>query len=194
MLWRVFGTTGLFHGGETIGFWSFSRVWYALVALPLVQFVMFRWMWRWVIWSYMLVRISKLPLFVLATHADYAGGLGALARPVSGFSAFVLANSAILAGAWATQVLQDRTTIRALVPMLVVYEVAALAVAVGPLLFLSAHLFRARRSTLAQYGDFMRAYTLRFHEKWLAPSVPRPSARSGHRTSNRSVTLANRSR
>ena len=34
VLWRVFGTTGLFHGGEEIGFWSFSRVWYALVALP----------------------------------------------------------------------------------------------------------------------------------------------------------------
>lgn len=168
VLWRVFGATGLFHGGAEVGFWSFPRFWYALLALPLVQFVMLRWMWRWVIWSYMVARISRLPLFVLATHADYAGGLAALARPVSGFCAFVLANGAILSAAWATQIIEERTTVQALLPMLTTYLVVALVIAMGPLLLLSGHLFRARRRTLAQYGDFMRAYALQFHDKWVA--------------------------
>jgi hypothetical protein len=173
VLWEVFGSTGWIHGGARAGFWSFPRVWYAVVALPIFQFVMFRWLWRWLIWSYMLARLSRLPLSVLATHPDYAGGLAALARPMTGFGGFVLGMGAVLAGAWATQVLEDRTTLPALLPGLVAFLVLALAIAVGPLLLFSGHLFRARRRTLAQYGDFARRYMLRFHDKWIArPTEP----------------------
>lgn len=168
VLWRVFGATGLFHGGAAIDLLSFPRLWYTLVALPLVQFVMLRWMWRWLIWSYMVARISRLPLSLLATHADLAAGLAALARPVTAFCRFVLAVSAVLSAAWATQVIYARTTLSALIPMLTTYLVTALAIAIGPLLLLSAALARARRRTLAQYGDFMRDFAIRFHDKWIA--------------------------
>lgn len=168
VLWDVFGTTGLFHGGATAGFLSFSRVWYAVFALPLLQFVMFRWLWRWLIWTYVLACIARERLDLLATHADSACGLAALARPISAFSAFVLAIGAILSGAWATRMIADQTTLGALWPNVVTFLVAALVVAAGPLVLLSGHLFRARRRTLAQYGDFMRDYTVRFHRKWVA--------------------------
>jgi hypothetical protein len=175
-LWNVLGTTGLVHGGERTSMWTMPRLWYGVVALPLVQLVVLRWLWRWAIWTYVLVRLSRLPLFVLATHADGAGGLGPLARPVSGFSGFVLACSSILAAAWSTQVLAGRITVAALLPLLAVFLLAALAVALGPLLLLSGHLFRGRRLALAQYGDFVRAYGLEFHAKWIAPrTAPEPA-------------------
>lgn len=166
-LWNVFGATGLVHGGELTATWSAPRVWYAAIALPLVQFVTLRWLWQWVIWTYVLARLSRLKLFVLATHADGAGGLAPLARPVSAFSIFVLACSSILAAAWSTQVLAERETVTSLLPSLGVFLLVALAVALGPLLLLSSQLFRARRATLAQYGDFVRAYGLQFHAKWI---------------------------
>ena len=58
--------------------------------------------------------------------------------------------------------------------MLVVFQVVGLVLAVGPLLVLSPHLFAARRQALAQYGDFVRTFTLMFHQKW----IERPSAAS----------------
>jgi hypothetical protein len=174
VLWRVIGSTGAFHGGETVEFWSFPRVWYAVVALPLVQFVMFRWMWRWIIWSYMLARISRLRLFLLATHTDLACGLSALTRPVSGFSGFVLALGALLSAAWSNKLIRGHASLPDLVPMLVVFLLTALALSLGPLLLLSAHLFRARRQTIAWYGDLFRRYTLDFHSKWIVQS-PRPA-------------------
>lgn len=167
VFWNVFGATGLFHGGAAAELLTFPRVWYALVALPLVQFVMFRWMWRWLIWSYVVARISRLPLFLLATHGDFAAGLTALARPVTAFTRFVLALAAILSAAWETQLLHARTTTTALLPMVTVYLVAALAIAVGPLLLLSGRLAGSRRRSLAQYGDFMRRFALQFHAKWI---------------------------
>lgn len=165
--WGVFGATGLFHGGAMVQLWSFPRVWYTLIALPLFQFVMFRWLWRWLIWSIVLARLSRLPLFPLATHADYAGGLGPLNRPVTGFSGFVVASAAILAAAWGTQVVAGQMSVEGLLPELLVLLLVALAIALGPLLPFCPHLFRVRRRGLAQYGDFVRKYTLDFHDKWI---------------------------
>lgn len=167
VLWEVAGTAGWIAGGEHAGFWSFPRVWYALVALPVFQFVLFRWLVRWLIWAYILARIARLPLAVLATHPDYAGGLGCLSRPIAGFTAFALANGTVLAGAWGTQLLFGRTTLTALTPLLVVFVLVTIALAIVPLLPLSLHLFRARRRTVAEYGDFGRRYVVAFHERWI---------------------------
>ncbi len=187
VLWKVVGPTGLVSGTTDVGFWAFPRVWYAVVALPFVQFVMLRCLWRWIIWIYVLARLSRLPLVVLPTHADFAGGLGALTRPVTGFSGFFLATSTILASAWGSQLLANQTTLPRLLPVLAVFLVVGLLLAVGPLLLLSPHLFTARRQALAQYGDFMRRFTIMFHQKWIeresaasAPALVAPDFSSLH--------------
>jgi len=73
-------------------------------------------------------------------------------------------------------VLATRATVASLLPLLGGFLLVALALALGPLLFLSVHLFRARRKTLAQYGDFVRDYGLEFHAKWIDPRTARESA------------------
>jgi hypothetical protein len=171
VLWRIVGSTGFFHGGTGVGPWSFPRLWYVAVALPLAQLVMFRWIWRWVIWSFMLARIAKLPLSLLATHPDRAIGLSCLARPVSAFSAFSAAVGAVIAAAWGTQLLAHRTTLVSLLPTLFVLLVALLALATGPLLLFCGHLYRVRRRGLAQYGDFATGYIQDFHSKWIEPGI-----------------------
>ncbi len=171
-LWEITGATGVFHGGASAGAWSFPRVWYVVIALPLTQFVMFRWLWRWAIWSFMLVRIAWLPLTPLATHPDRAAGLSCVARPVTGFGAFAFATGAMLSGAWGTQILAQRTTLEAQFPSLLVFLLAVLAIAVGPLLLFCGHLYRARRRALAQYGDFANEHMHGFHDKWIASAIP----------------------
>lgn len=172
VLWGVLGATGVFHGSVAVSSLSFPRIWYGFVALPLVQFVMFRWLWRWLIWSYVLARISRQPLAILTTHADYAGGLGCLAKPIPGFAGFVLATSAIVSSAWSTQVLAGRATVPQLLPQIVVFLIIALVVAVAPYLALTGQLLAARRRTLTQYGELVRMYTLSFHERWVVPRQP----------------------
>src|SRR6476620_2755013 len=106
---------------------------------------MFRWVWRILIWAYVLARIARLPLSLLATHADFACGLAALARPVTAFSGFVFATGAILSAAWSTLLIEERTTLELLTPKIATFLVGVLVVAIGPLLVLSGHMFRTRR-------------------------------------------------
>ena len=170
--WRVTGPAGLFHGATGVGSWSFPHVWYCMVALPLALFVMLRWLWRWTIWSYMLVVIARWPLAALSTHPDRAAGLSCLARPVSSFGGFAFAVGAVLAGAWGTQLLAHRTTVRALFPSILAFLLLMLAIAVVPLLPFCRQLYRLRRRALAQYGDFAMQYMRGFHVRWIDPPVP----------------------
>ena len=170
-LWHLTGATGVFHGGTAVT-WSLPHAWYVAVALPLAQFVMYRWLWRWAIWSYMLVRIAAQPLAVIATHPDGAAGLGCVARPLSGFTGFALAVASVLACAGGTQILAGQTTLKGQLPELLVFVAVVVSVAVAPLLLYSAHLYRVRRRTIAQYSDFATEYTQEFHAKWIEHSTP----------------------
>jgi hypothetical protein len=171
-LWKLTGPTGVFHGGTGVGPWSFPRLWYVAVALPLVQFVMLRWLWRWGIWSLMLLRLARLPLSALATHPDRAAGHSCLARPISSFGGFVFALAAILSGAWGNLLLRGDVRLRDLLGPLVVFLVATLAVAAGPLLVFSPHLYRLRRRGIAQYSDLATEYVRAFHARWVDPRIP----------------------
>lgn len=169
-LWRVTGATGLFHGGVEAPL-TFPLGWYAGIALPVAQFALYRWLWRWVIWSIVLARIARLELSPIATHPDAAAGLATFARPLSGYAGFGCAIGAVLAGAWGTQVLNHRATPMEYWPELIVFLAIVLAVAVVPLLPFCGHLYRARRRGIAQYGDFATGYLRGFHRKWVEPGT-----------------------
>jgi hypothetical protein len=170
-LWNISGATGFVHATAVVSTWSFARVWYALVALPVVQFVMFRWLWRWLIWSYMLAAIARLPLRALATHPDHAAGLAPLAWPMTGFGVFTFSVAAVLAGAWATQLIEHTTTLQALIAPLAAFLVAALVLALGPLLMFCRHMFDVRRATFYAYSAFAQDYVQKFNARWVESHV-----------------------
>lgn len=165
-LWGVTGPTGLVPG-HPHAIWSFSRVWYTTLALPLVQFLALRWLWRWVVWNYIVARLSRLPLATTATHPDYAAGLSFLSWPLGGFTWFVAADASVFAGAWGTQLLNHRATVPSLLPTMILLLVGAAIVGCGPLLLLSGHVYRARRRDLAAYGLFTLEYVRQFRAKWI---------------------------
>jgi len=166
VLWGVTGPTGLFHGIEHAES-SASQLWYAGVALPLLQFLTLRWLWRWAIWTFILVRVSRLPLALIATHPDRAAGLRFLSGPVTGFAAFELAFGSMLAGAWGTQLADGRVTVPAVLPTFIAFLVTSFLLACGPLLVFCPHLFRAQRQALLVYNPFALSYVVRFHRKWI---------------------------
>jgi len=145
-----------------------ARWWYALVALPMFQFLVYRALWRWAIWVQMLWRLSRLRLRPTATHPDLAGGLEFLSWPSIGFGHVVGALAAAQAGVWADQVLYAGVKVPDLKWQAVVFIVAGLVVALGPLLFMSARLWRCKIDGQHEYGSLATDYTRLFQERWLA--------------------------
>ena len=170
-LWGIVGQAGAFHGGAVPTAMTFSRFWYAFFALPVFQFVMFRWFWRWFIWTTLLARVARLPLALHGTHPDRAAGLSPLGWPMIGFTAFVFAIGAVLSGAWGSQLIAHHVSLPALFPAMLAFLVLAIAIACGPLLLFCGHLFRARARTLFRYGRFALGYVRDFDTKWIDQPV-----------------------
>ncbi|MGN6105994.1 MAG: hypothetical protein ACTHU0_12880 [Kofleriaceae bacterium] len=172
MLWR--GSTGLVHGIHAVTELSFARLWYGGVALPLFLFLSWRWLWHWAIWSYVLVRVSRLPLATLVNHPDRAAGISLLAGPISGFGAFVFAFAALASAAWGTQVLEGHAHMTQFLPDFAALVAIALIVACGPLLAFVGPLYRARTRGLAEYHGLAIEHGRSFHDKWIVARPDEP--------------------
>jgi hypothetical protein len=173
-LWGVIGPTGVFAGIADRPEWSVARFWYGIVSLPLLLFLMLRWLWRWGVWTYMLAQFARLPLAATATHPDRSAGLAFFAWPTGGFHYFVTGFTSVLAGAWGTQLLDHRITVPSLGPTVLALLVIAFAVGYVPLLLFSGHLYRARRRALLSHGLFALSYVRQFDTKWIDDGTESP--------------------
>jgi hypothetical protein len=75
---------------------TLAGYWYALVALPIFQFLIFRWIYRMTVWSRFLWKVSRLDLVLTPTHPDAAGGLAFLGKALIPFGVILFAISAVV--------------------------------------------------------------------------------------------------
>ena len=71
--------------------------WSVVCSAPLYYFLLFRGLWRYVVWAMLLWRLAALELRLVATHPDGKGGLAFLAEYPNAYSMFVFGISSGLA-------------------------------------------------------------------------------------------------
>jgi hypothetical protein len=74
------------------------------VALPLLWFLLGRWVWRFVTWGLMLRDIARCDLRMAATHADRCGGIAFIGHHPKTYTMFVFALSSVVAAGVLKQV------------------------------------------------------------------------------------------
>lgn len=146
---------------------SAATVWWALVSLPAFQFLSLRWLWRWALWSVLLLRLARLDVRPIATHPDERGGLGLLAEPSVAYTIVAFGVGAMLAAERFGPRLGAADLERAAWGACVL-AVISVALAFGPLLCFVPHLARARRQALRHFGNFATDYVRAFDERWIA--------------------------
>jgi hypothetical protein len=144
LLWHHGGRSGLFSGVTAPGDLSAARIWHDSVALPLTLFFYLSWLWEWALWSYVVIRVSRLSLPLIGTHPDNAGGIGFLDEPLAAFTFFVLAVSATVASAWGAQVLETGAEPHAFVAPFAGILVIFAIIAFGPLCLYVPKLYHVR--------------------------------------------------
>jgi hypothetical protein len=134
---------------------------------PLFHFLMLRWIWRFVVWMIMLLRVSRLPLQLLPLHPDRSAGVGFLAIYPSVFSGFVFALSSVIAASMVKElglVAMDPNTVWLL---LAAWVLIMLIIFLGPLLVFSKPIYNAREMALLEYGRLANQHHLAFQRKWV---------------------------
>jgi hypothetical protein len=166
LLWGVLQPLG-FERGRGLAHLSAAAVWNGAIALCIYQFLLFRWLWRWLIWVRLMWGLSRLTLRALPTHPDKQGGLGFLAEVPSGFASVIFAMSAVQSSVWADKVSFAHVSVMSFKKELAVLVVVAFLLTLLPLVPFVRPLWLARFTAVREYGRLSADLARMFHARWV---------------------------
>lgn len=158
-------------GGEAVLSWAGEAA--RFLSTPLFLFLVLRWIWRFLVWTGLLFRISRLSLQLMPLHPDRSAGLGFLAVYPGIFSGFVFALSCVVSAAMAEDLGLQRHATETVWFALGGWLVISVGLVIGPLLVFVPPLYSVRERALMEYGRLASQHHLAFHRRWIG------EARSG---------------
>jgi len=141
--------------------------WFNLVCTPIFRFLLLRWVWRMFLWTSLLWRVSRLNLFLVATHTDLAAGLGFLSEGQRAFSPIVFAGGAVIAAEVGNAVAYQGQVLSSLKLPMIMYGILATLCLVVPLLVVAPVLLKVKRKALLEYGAQVAIHNQLFDLKWI---------------------------
>jgi hypothetical protein len=151
---------------------TLAGYWYALVSIPIFQFLVYRWLWRAFIWYQFLWRVSKLDLQLVPTHPDRAAGLGFLGEANRLFAILILAYAATASGVLAREVLFEKVPVQTFKIPIAAFVAITLVLFLGPLFMFAPALLATRRRGLHEYSTLGAKIGRLYHQKWVMEINP----------------------
>jgi hypothetical protein len=151
---------------------SLAGWWVALVSLPVLQFLVVRWFFRFVIWARFLWQVSRMELNLEPTHPDGTAGLHFLARTGRAYHLVLLALGTVLAGMMANKIFYEGAKLLEFKIEIVGTVGLLVFVILGPLLVFMPQLRTARRKGMEEYGTLGQQYAREFNRKWIRGDRP----------------------
>jgi hypothetical protein len=146
---------------------SFASWWFLWVSLPLYRLLLLSWLWRVVVLTVLLWRLSRLDLQLVATHTDRCGGLGFIERLPGAFAPVIAGTSIVLAGGWGHDVLYHGTPLASLRLPAALHLVLMLVLFLAPLLVFAPRLAALKRQSVLAYGALVGRHGRLVERRWL---------------------------
>lgn len=141
--------------------------WLLHVSNPFMLFVLYRWIWRLIIWIGFMYRLSRLPLALHPAHPDRVGGLGILSGPQFSFGVIFAAIGAAMSSTIASEIYHAERTLSGTQPEIIGFILICFAIIIIPLCAFSKQLFEAKRLELRHYSTLANQMSEAFHNKWI---------------------------
>jgi len=141
--------------------------WLLLVSSPFLQFIVYRWIWRLIIWIGFMNRISRIRLDLQPAHPDRSGGLGILSRGQSFFGMVFAAIGAMMSSTLAREIIHEGRTLSDIQWEVIGYVLICFVIIAGPLCTFFGQLFSAKRQGIGKYGTLGYQLSEAFQKKWI---------------------------
>ena len=142
--------------------------WLGFVSASIFRFVSLIWLWRFLLWAWLMWRFSRLELDVRAAHPDGAGGLGFLSVIQQRFGILAFVGGLLLTGYCMNYMIYLDESINAFRHLLVGYVITAVLVIMAPLLVMGPLLARAKRNGILLYSLLGHEAVHTFDRRWLS--------------------------
>jgi hypothetical protein len=140
--------------------------WAGLVSMPVFQFLMLRWYFRFFIWARFLWQVSRIDLNLEPMHPDGTAGLRFLSLSGRAYSLFLLAMGTVLAGMIANRIFYAGARLLEFKLEIIGWVALLVFLVLGPLLIFLPKLRAVRRKGILQYSRLGQSYASEFHGKW----------------------------
>jgi hypothetical protein len=146
---------------------SLAGWWVALVSMPVIQFLVVRWYFRFFIWARFLWQVSRIRLNLEPTHPDGTAGLHFLVRTGRAYYLVLLALGTVLAGMMANRIFYEGARLLDFKVEILGTVGLLVFVVLGPLLVFTPQLRAARHKGMEEYGGLGQQYAREFDRKWI---------------------------
>jgi hypothetical protein len=146
---------------------SLAGNWAAFVAVPLFQFLLLQWIWRYIIWMVLLFHIARLPLKLMPTHADRSGGVGIIILAQRSFNMFFVAGSVVISSQLIAQLSNDPDSFNTIRAVIIGYIVTGLILVILPLFFFAGKLVKTKQLGMLKLSRLGSELSSRFEMEWL---------------------------
>lgn len=163
---NLYGDTGSWKSNPGSGSLTVAGYWYSFISLPLLKYFSLRLVWKFILWSWFLRKISKMNLNLVAIDPDKAGGLGFLGSVQLSFGFLGFVQSSSIASEIANKIIyqgipfEDFKLYALIIPFITV-------IYLSPLLFFSNKLTTLKLDGIMIYGALTHKYSLNFDDKWI---------------------------
>lgn len=144
--------------------------WFVFVSVPIFQFILLRWYFRFFLWFWFLFQVSRLNLRLIPIHVDRTGGLGFLGVSTHAFAPILMAQGAVLAGLIASQIFHAGAALTDFKVQIVAFLSFFIFATLVPLTVFAPRLAQAKRAGLSAFGRLASRYSWKFEGKWLDDS------------------------
>jgi ABC-type iron transport system FetAB permease component len=146
---------------------TLAGMWFLLVTSPMLSFLLYRWIWRFIVWSIFLYRVSRLKLELYASHTDLAGGLAIIGYGQSLFVIIFIIMASLISSDLANNILYEGEKLVDVKLVVLVFIISSIIVIATPLFFFTSKLVSLKRKSLAQYGELQQQISRDFHQHWI---------------------------
>jgi len=119
------------------------------------------------LWTSFMWRVSRINLYLIATHTDMAAGLGFLSEGQKAFSPIVFAGGTVVAAQIANTIAYQGATLSSEKLPMIAYGAMAIIALIVPLLVVAPVLLKIKRKALLEYGALVTIHDQAFDQKWI---------------------------
>jgi len=141
--------------------------WVVFISIPVFQFLLLRWIWRYIVWVLHLSSISRSRLNLQPTHPDRAGGLGIIVHTQKYFSLVFVGFSIVVSGEMCAHLLRDPGAFPGIRGEVIGCIIICLFLLLLPMLFFTGKLIKTKHEGLLKLSNLGASMSNKFEEDWI---------------------------
>lgn len=163
----IFSTNRNFLVQENSGSLAIGGWYYLIICSPVFLLLVFRWLWRWLIWIYSIIRISRFKLELDPLHADRMAGLEYLNSVPLTLSYILIAPSAVFSAHIGIEIIYQGASLNQFAIPISAYIFMLPIILFAPLALFLPKLLRTKSYGIQNFGNTIRKHNIGYRKRWI---------------------------